>query len=108
MRISVGQTIGIEKNMTISDIKKKWTIAPYLIIEAFPEISKIFEQIELLQNAVTLALQSYNTAIDALNAAKLALGIGDVSSEPVAIAAKAVNIATDLLIEKINSLYIDI
>ena len=41
MRISVGQTIGIEKNMTISDIKKKWTIAPYLIIEAFPEISKI-------------------------------------------------------------------
>jgi len=108
MKVKASDALGIKKNMTIDDIAKVTNSASSIVLSQIPAIIAAIEVVHTLEQTLQAAITAYNTAVIALNAAKMALGIGDIPGTPVALAAKAKNEAIDTLITTFENTYIEI
>lgn len=110
MKVSLGEVIGVTENMSIKDISKKIEDASDLAKEEIAKLglTVIMLSISTLQAEYLIALQLYNDAVKALNLVKLALGIGDVPTEPVVEISKSIKSLENVLVSTIMNTYVEI
>ena len=108
MKVRVADLLIIEKNMTTSDVIERFNNAPEEILNQLEGIVNQLSIIKEMQQAMNTAITAFNVLKSALDAAKLALGIGEVPSAPVITIAKAINLATDALIVLMQNTYIEV
>ena len=108
MKVCLADVIGVENNMTRSDISSIWSVTDKKITSQAPEIDRELTALKELEDAVSSSIEAYKVAKIALDIRKASLGITDIPTAPIVKLSSEKNLATYSLVGRIKNTYVEV